>query len=83
MLEIIGWTGSFLLIIHALPQIYATMKTKCVYGVSLTFYLTWFFGCLCMLIYEGFTDCKLPFIFDYVFNVLISGVLIVLYFKHK
>lgn len=50
-MEIIGWTGTILVIIAYYPQIHHLWAEKCAWGISLTTWIIWLFSGALLLIY--------------------------------
>jgi uncharacterized protein with PQ loop repeat len=79
IVEIFGWVGSFCLIICGLPQMIKTIKLKKVEGFSFLFLLLWFLGEFFSLFYVIQKTGKLPLIFNYVINLIVTIILISYY----
>ena len=79
MIEIIGWIGSILFAICAIPQAYHCWKTKSCHGMTWLFLLMWLFGEVFTIIYVVLQHFSWALIFNYVFNLLSLGVII--YYK--
>ena len=77
-MEIIGWVGSFIFSICAVPLAYEAWKTKKV-NTNMTFINLWFAGEVLTLVYVLYTEPLLPLIANYIFNILC--ILIVYYYK--
>ena len=67
MIEAVGWLGSILFSICALPQVWKTWKTKSAGDLSWLFLLAWFGGELFTAIYV-LADPKLPLLTNYAVN---------------
>jgi len=83
--QLVGYIGSILLIICGLPQLFHTLKTKEVDDLSLSFFVMWFVGCLCMLFYVCYDDdiIEIPLIFDYVMSSIIAIWISFLVIKYR
>lgn len=79
-MELLGWIGSILLAICALPEVLITIKTKQCY-LTWGLLLCWFFGEIFLLIPILF-EIKEPFlIFNYSTNIVL--LLYLIYYKFK
>lgn len=79
--EVIGWLGSGMLSICAVPQVYRTWKTKSAGDLSWGFLLLWFFGEIFTFLYILVSDFSndifhLPLYLNYLFNTLLVVYLI-------
>lgn len=79
--EIIGWLGSILFAICALPQVIHTFKTRKTDDVSELFLWLWFWGEVFTLCYIFVDDIAkgnyhIPLYFNYLFNLLLLFYLI-------
>ncbi len=79
--EIIGWMGSILFAICALPQVIHTFKTKKTDDLSELFLWLWFWGEVFTLCYIFIDDIAsqnyhIPLYFNYLFNLLLLFYLI-------
>lgn len=83
ILELIGHLGALFLSICAFPQLYTTLKTKDVTGLSLFSLFTWAAGCFLMLIYVFFTGGHVPLLINYGVNSFIVSSIVFLYFRYK
>lgn len=83
MIELIGHLGALFLSICAFPQLYTTIKTKDVRGLSLFSLFTWALGCVLMLIYVSFMGGHVPLLVNYGVNSFIVSSIIFLYFKYR
>lgn len=73
MINAVGWLGSILFALCAVPQVYTTWTTHDVSGLSLVFVLMWFAGELFSAIYLVWDDIKhntrhYPIYFNYTLN---------------
>jgi len=75
MLEILGWIGSVLFAVAAIPQAWKSYKDGNSDGLSTLFLWLWFWGEIFVLIY---TIPKLlwPLLFNYIFNILLLFVIL-------
>jgi uncharacterized protein with PQ loop repeat len=78
MIEAIGWLGSILFALCAVPQAYQSWKNKHSNGLSWGFLLMWFFGEILMIIYVTQMEDEnvLPLLANYYFNLLLLVVII-------
>ena len=83
MIELIGHLGAVLLSFSSAPQLYKTLKTKDVSGLSLPMLLLWGFGCAFMGVYVLFTTAQLPLLINYAFNTTLVFTNIILYLMYK
>jgi len=83
MIEICGHIGSFFLMICGIPQLYKTIITKDVTGLSATTLVLWGTGCVLTGLYVYNTSAQLPLLINYGFNSLVVGINTFLYFLHK
>jgi len=79
--EIIGWMGSILFAICALPQVIHTFKTKKTDDLNELFLWLWFLGEILTLCYIFIDDTAtknyhIPLYFNYIFNILLLFYLI-------
>ena len=77
---LIGWIGSFMLAICAVPQAYKSYVDKHSDGISWYFLLLWLFGEVFLLVYV-INKLDIPLIINYLCNIFI--VVIILYYKIK
>ena len=81
IMETIGYIGGVLLAICSVPEVYRTIKdSKCYLGWN--FLLLWFFGELFMIFY-AFHLWDFPLLFNYGFNLLLVGIMLVYKVKNK
>ena len=80
-METIGYLGGLLLAICGIPEVIRTIKDKrCHLGWP--FLLLWFFGEVFMEIYAfGLSD--FPLIFNYTFNLVLVGIMLIYKIKTK
>lgn len=72
----IGWIGSVLLALCAVPELIRTIRTKkCHIGFGML--LTWYFGEILVLYYIMSSLWSAPMIFNYVLNIAIISVMII------
>jgi uncharacterized protein with PQ loop repeat len=81
MNEIVGWIGSLLFAICALPQVVHTFKTKKTDDLSEIFLWLWFWGEIFTLSYILVDDIAnknyhVPLYFNYLFNLILLFYLI-------
>lgn len=75
-IEIIGWAGSSMLSICAVPQVIRTWRTRKANDLSWGFLLLWFFGEILTLAYILYSDIEsgdyhFPLYLNYVFNIIL------------
>lgn len=74
MYELIGWLGSLMLAVCAVPQFVKTFKTDSAADISWAFLFLWGFGDFLMLIYV-WPSGNAPLIFNYGLNaVIVTGI---------
>lgn len=78
MMDALGWIGSFLFAVCAIPQAYKSYKDGHSDGLGWGFLLMWFFGEVLCLIYATGLGAW-PLVGNYVFNFL--ALLVILYYK--
>lgn len=81
MINIIGWIGSFLFAICAVPQAIKTIKEKSAKDFSLSFLIMWGVAEILMITYDVAKLKDLPLLFNYVCNLLC--LLPIVYYKIK
>jgi len=81
MIEVIGWVGSFLFSICAIPQAYQSFKEKSSKGINSLFLITWFLGEILCLLYGFLVELPYPIMVNYIVNL--SCLLVIAYFKVK
>ena len=75
MIDYIGILGSILLAICGAPQCYTSFKTKNSDGVSALFLWLWGVGEILILIYVMCTTMDPILIVNYVFNLIVVGII--------
>lgn len=70
MLEIVGYTGAFLLAICALPQTIECIIKGNAKGINLLFLMSWYLGEILMLYYCVVTVGAGPLFYNYLANSL-------------
>ena len=81
MIEVIGWVGSFLFSICAIPQAYQSYKEKSSKGINSLFLITWFLGEILCLLYGFLVELPYPIMVNYIVNL--SCLLVIAYYKVK
>lgn len=81
--NMIGWLGSFFLIICAFPQVYQTFKTKNVTGLSFMMLVTWSLGCFFALTYGIHGHVPIPIVLSYIVNGAAAFLLVVAFIKYR
>jgi len=79
IIEIMGWSGAFLLATCGLPQLIKTIKTKNFDGLSFLFLVWWLLGEILTLSYIFYTAFRLPLLFNYTFNIIVVAIILILY----
>lgn len=82
-LEFIGHFGALMLSICAIPQLYTTLVTKQVQGLSYFSLLTWGAGCIAMTVYVSLTTQQIPLLINYAFNSVVVTTITILYYKYR
>jgi uncharacterized protein with PQ loop repeat len=75
MISLIGIIGSAMLAICGIPQAIQSIKTKSSAGVNSLFLWLWGLGEIFLIIYVANTTNDLILLINYLFNVLIIGVI--------
>ncbi|MCG8332762.1 MAG: PQ-loop repeat-containing protein [Chitinophagales bacterium] len=88
MNEYIGWLGSFLFAVCALPQVIQTFRTKKSDDLNSLFLLMWFLGevfTLWYIVMEDFLNNirHYPLYFNYIFNLLLLSYLLFAKYKYR
>lgn len=82
MIEFIGWIGSMLFALCALPQVILVWKQKHAHGLSWGFLNMWFWGeVLCFLYVASQPVLQIPLLANYILNFVL--LLIIFFFKVK
>jgi len=76
MMEMIGWIGSFMFALCAVPQAFQSWKQKNSDGLSWSFLLMWFFGEVLTIIYVFPKPDVTPLITNYFLNIILLVVII-------
>lgn len=79
MMEVLGWIGSALFALCAVPQAWQSWKQKHSDGLSWSFLLMWFFGEVLTIVYVSQKDDVLPLLANYYFNIAL--LLIILWYR--
>jgi len=74
-LELIGWIGSILFAVAAIPQAWMSYKEGNSDGLSALFLWLWFWGEIFVLIYTIPKELW-PLLFNYTFNILLLFVIL-------
>lgn len=75
LIELLGWVGSVLFALCALPQAWHAWKNKHADGITWAFLLMWGFGEILTLIYVMLTTNQTPLIANYIINLLFLFVI--------
>lgn len=72
-MELIGWIGSIMFSICALPQVVYTYKAKCAKSLDWLFLWLWFWGEIFTIVYVYGTTglTQLPLLANYGFNTIL------------
>lgn len=82
VIDIIGWIGSLLFALCALPQVIMVYNQKHAHGISWGFLNMWFWGeVLCFIYVASQPILQIPLLANYVLNFIL--LLIIFYFKIK
>ena len=82
MIELIGWIGSTLFALCALPQVIMVWKQKHARGLSWGFLNMWLWGeILCFCYVASQPTLQIPLLANYVLNFIL--LLVIFYFKLK
>lgn len=86
--EVIGWMGSILFAICALPQVIHTYKTKKTDDLNELFIWLWFWGEVFTLCYIFIGDIAnknyhIPLYFNYIFNLLLLFYLVFAKYRYN
>lgn len=80
ILDVIGWIGSSLFSLCALPQTIKVWKDKHGNGLSWVFLLMWLLGEILCLIYTSFQQIvPLPLVVNYIVNL--AMLVVIIYYK--
>jgi len=80
MINLIGFLGSILLSLSALPQVIASFRRGNSDGISVGMLWFWLIGVLCMFIYNLFKYQDTLICVNYAFNFIFVGIIV--YFKY-
>ena len=75
-MELIGWVGSTLFALCAVPQAWQSWKDKHSRGFTWAFLLMWFFGEVLTIIYVAQKTDVLPLMVNYFLNIILLGIII-------
>lgn len=81
MMEYVGWLGSILFALSALPQTVKTVRTKKAGDISWGFLGMWFGGEVCMIAYAAVELKNAPLLFNYIGNM--ACLLPIIYYKFR
>lgn len=76
MMEVVGWIGSILFALCAVPQAWQSWRQKHSDGLSWSFLLMWFFGEVLTIIYVLQKEDVAPLLANYCFNIALLLVII-------
>ena len=80
MMEILGWAGSILLALCAIPQAYKSFSEKETSGISISFLWMWFIGEWMAMVYVFFERFSLPLLLNYWSNIILITIIIWYYY---
>ena len=83
LIDLIGWAGTILLAISAIPQLITTIRSKTTDGLSFGMLLCWSLGCGSMGVYSLFMAPKLPLLVNYGLNTALTVLIMFFYFKYR
>ena len=83
MMTIIGWAGSILLALCAIPQAYKSFKERQTSDISASFLWMWFLGEWLAVIYVFFEKYSLPLILNYSCNIVLIAIIMWFYYFPK
>ena len=76
MITILGWAGSLLLALCAIPQAYKSFKEKETVGISSAFLWMWLSGEIMAAIYVFYEKYSLPLMLNYITNIILISIII-------
>ncbi len=76
MIEVIGWVGSILFALCAVPQAWQSWKNKHSDGLTWPFLLMWFFGEILTIIYVSQKNDVIPLLTNYYLNIVLLVIII-------
>lgn len=82
-IEWLGHFGAFLLVVCGVPQLFKTVVSKDVAGVSPTMLVCWAAGCASMGLYVLFTTAQIPLLINYAFNTVVVSLIAIFYFLYR
>ncbi|MEK6832560.1 MAG: PQ-loop repeat-containing protein [Nanoarchaeota archaeon] len=82
LFEILGWAGSLILALSAIPQCLKTYKTKSAKDLSWLFLQMWLIGVICLFSYTIYTNIQTdvyqyPLLANYTISSLCAAFLVV------
>lgn len=84
MITTLGWAGSLLLALCAIPQAYKSFKEKRTVGISPAFLWMWMGGEVMAAIYVYCEKYSLPLMLNYISNIVLITIIIwFCYFPRK
>lgn len=76
MIELIGWIGSMLFALCAVPQVIMVWKQKHAHGLSWGFLNMWFWGeVLCFYYVASQPTLQIPLLANYVLNFILLQII--------
>lgn len=76
MIITLGWAGSILLALCAIPQAYKSFREKRTTGISPTFLWMWLSGEIMAAVYVYYDKYSLPLILNYITNIILIMIII-------
>ena len=83
MMTILGWAGSILLALCAIPQAYKSYKERQTSDISASFLWMWFIGEWFAMFYIFFEKYSLPLLLNYASNIVLIAVIMWFYYFPK
>lgn len=83
MMNILGWAGSILLALCAIPQAYKSFSEKQTSDISPSFLWMWFIGEWMAMVYVFFEKYSLPLLLNYAANIIFIAVIMWFYYFPK
>ena len=83
MMTILGWAGSILLALCAIPQAYKSYQERQTSDISASFLWMWFIGEWFAMFYVFFEKYSLPLLLNYASNIVLIAVIMWFYYFPK
>lgn len=82
MINLLGFIGSILLALSAIPEVFRSIKdNKCYVGYGML--ISWFVGELFLIIYILFTNIDIILLTNYLINIILVTILLIYKLKYK